>query len=103
MKQIGRLESVERRWLGNAFASLILSAFILIILIPHVTMANVLEKEAIGLPGIQALIILAACVAVIITSLSAIVDYFAVAIHVERQVIITKKRRRREEEENDEE
>jgi hypothetical protein len=94
LKQVARLESVERRWLGSVFASLFLAAFILVLAIDHVEMGHLWANEPAVVPAIQFLLILVSSAIIMITSLAAIIDYFAFELHVERQVVITKKRRR---------
>jgi hypothetical protein len=95
LAQLARLESVERRWLGSVLASMILSAFILLLLIDHLEMGHVVSNQPAQIPAIQFLLVLVASMLILIMNLAAFVDYFAFEVHVERQVVITKKRRRR--------
>lgn len=102
LKQIKRLESVERRWLGSVLSSLILASFIIALVIDHLDMGHLLSDEPAQIPAIQFLLLIIAAAMILAMNLAAFVDYFAFEVHVERQVVIRKKRTRASQSEEEE-
>jgi hypothetical protein len=96
LAKLARLEAVERRWLGCVVVSLILGAAILAFTVNHLELGHVLGNQPAQIPVIQFILLILAATVIVVVNLRAFIDYFALELHVERQIVIKKRVRGRD-------
>ncbi len=93
LSKISRLEAVERRWLWNVFSTLILGAVVLALELSHFDLADITSRVPAQIPPTQYLVIIAAQVVILVSTIIVLIEYFAVSLRVERALVIKKRRR----------
>jgi hypothetical protein len=91
LRQLERLEAVEKRWLGSVLGSLILSGIMLAIALDHLHLNSILADVPAEIPAVQFLVMIVALTIILFVNLAAFIEYFTVEVHVQRQVVISKR------------